>query len=265
MSTAAERRGTVRGTLNALSEGGPLLLGARVARRGAEALERAADALAVAGAAKVVRRAQPATLDEAIEFAETFDYAGISLRPMQVTNEIRAFLELLAADPPRTLLEIGTGRGGTLFLLAQAAREDALVVSIDAPDGDASFGGRPGYKRRARLYRSLGRPGQRLLFLAADSHREETRAELTDVLRGRELDLLFIDGDHSRAGVEADLRMYSPLVRSGGLVAFHDIVPGDPGDVGGVPEFWQQIRKEDSLEFVEDWEQGRWGIGVLRV
>ena len=246
-----------------MTEGGPALLASRATRRVAEALQRGAERLAVVGAAKAVRGADRLTLDEAIAFADAFDYGGVSIRPMQVESEIRAFLELLEGDPPRTVLEIGTGRGGTLFLLARAARELAVLVTIDAPEGDASFCGRPAYKRRARLYRSLGRRQQRVVYLAGDSHDESTRSRVLDVLQGERLDLLFIDGDHTYEGVDADYRMYSPLVRKGGLVAFHDIVPGPPEAVGGVPAFWKQVRGDDSLELVEDWKQGSCGIGVL--
>jgi predicted O-methyltransferase YrrM len=182
---------------------------------------------------------------------------------MQSSGEIRSFLTLLEADPPGAVLEIGTARGGTLFLLAQVAREDALLVSIDVPGGDYAFGGRPEYKRRSRLYRALGRDRQRIAYIAGDSHREETLTEARTVLGGEPLDLLFIDGDHTRKGVELDYRMYSPLVRSGGLVAFHDIVPGPPEAVGGVPSFWREIRTSEAIEIVEDWEQRAFGIGVL--
>lgn len=259
-----EPRGGLRGATRAWSEGGPFLVASRLARRAAEGLQGAAEVLEIAGATRAVRRLRPSTLDEAIELAESFEYGGLSIRPMQIQSEIRSFLELVASDPPRTVLEIGTGRGGTLFLLAQVAREDALLVSMDSPR-ETRFGGRPAYRRRGRLYRSLGRSRQRIVFLAADSHSSETRAELEAVLDRRRLDLLFIDGDHTREGVEADFRMYSPLVRSGGLVAFHDIVPGAPEAVGGVPDFWQQLRSAERLEFVEDWSQGSCGIGVLRL
>jgi predicted O-methyltransferase YrrM len=140
-----------------------------------------------------------------------------------------------------------------------------VLVSIDAADAEGVFGGRRAYKRRARLYRALGSPDQRIVFIAADSHREQTRRAAEDSLFGRPVDVLFIDGDHTRAGVEADFRMYSPLVRKGGLVAFHDIVPGPAENVGGVPEFWESIRDADSLELVDDWAQGGCGIGVLRL
>lgn len=237
----------------------------RLARRAAEVCQGVAEALEIAGATRIVRRFRPATLDEAIEFAEHFRYGGVSIKPMQVGSEIRSFLELLAADPPGTVLEIGTGRGGALFLLAHVARDDALLVSIDAPR-DTRFGGRLSYGRRGRLYRSFGRGRQRVVFLAADSHASETRAELERFLDGEPLDLLFIDGDHTRKGIEADFHMYSPLVRrGGGLVAFHDIVPGSEEAVGGVPGFWKSVRGLDSVEFVEDWGQRSCGIGVLRL
>lgn len=40
-----------------------------------------------------------------------------------------------------------------------------------------------------------------------------------------ELDLLLIDGDHSRYGVMSDFIHYAPRVRRGGLILFHDINP----------------------------------------
>jgi predicted O-methyltransferase YrrM len=260
----AKRRGVLRGARHAWSEGGPFLLGARALRRGAEALQHGADAFAAAGAARVVRNTRPLALDEAIDFAASFDYAGVAIRPMQIPSELRRLLELLAKEPPRAVLEIGTGRGGTLFLFAAVARPDATLVSIDAADVEV-FGGRRAYKRRARLYRALGRPDQHVVFIPGDSHSEKTRSEVLAALRAQPLDFLFIDGDHTLEGVEADFRMYSALVRPGGLIAFHDIVPGPAEYVGGVPKFWQRMRAGDSLEFVEDWAQGCCGIGVLRV
>jgi Methyltransferase domain len=102
-------------------------------------------------------------------------------------------------------------------------------------------------------------------FSLPNSHSSETLARLEGILGGEALDLLFIDGDHTREGVEADFRMYSPLVRSGGLVAFHDIVPGPTEAVGAVPAFWRQFRSSERIEFVEDWSQGSCGIGVVRL
>jgi len=38
------------------------------------------------------------------------------------------------------------------------------------------------------------------------------------ILAGRQVDFLFIDGDHSYEGVKKDFEMYSSLVRKGGVV-----------------------------------------------
>ena len=75
---------------------------------------------------------------------------------------------------------------------------------------------------------------------------------------------MFIDGDHSYDGVRSDYEMYAPLVRNGGLVAFHDIVEGRPEWVGGVPQLWREIKNDSATEFVKDHGQGGYGIGVLR-
>ena len=40
---------------------------------------------------------------------------------------------------------------------------------------------------------------------------------------GGEIDALFIDADHAYESVERDFNIYAPLVRSGGIVGFHDI------------------------------------------
>ena len=42
----------------------------------------------------------------------------------------------------------------------------------------------------------------------------------------RKIDFLFIDGDHSYKGVTTDFRLYSPLVKDYGNIAFHDIIDG---------------------------------------
>jgi predicted O-methyltransferase YrrM len=228
-------------------------------------LQRVSETLEVSGAARALRRRRRATLEEALDFVERFEYGGITVRPMQVMSELKSFLQLVASAPPAAVLEIGTARGGTLFLLSHVAKDDAVLVGVDAPERARTFAGRPRYNRRRRLFEAFARSRQRVVYLPMDSHRQETLARVQGALAGQQLDLLFVDGDHTAEGVAADFRMYAPLVRRGGLVAFHDIVPGPAEAVGGVPEFWQEIRRDGCIEFVEDWTQGSCGIGVIRM
>ena len=45
------------------------------------------------------------------------------------------------------------------------------------------------------------------------------------MLAGEELSFLFIDGLHSYTDIAADIAAYLPLVKSNGIIAFHDYEP----------------------------------------
>jgi predicted O-methyltransferase YrrM len=237
---------------------GVLVVAARAARRLAEELAALEASRVVAD---VVSR-RPG-IDDALTFVYGFDVAGfdVDIRPIQLPGEIESLLRLVEPMQVRTVLEIGTARGGTLFLLATVAADDALLVSVDLPFG--RFGG--GYaKPRRRLYRAFARHGQRVELLQGDSHQADTRGAVRRVLGHRPVDLLLIDGDHTYEGVQRDFRDYGPLVREGGLIVLHDIAPGDENDVGGVPRFWQELRVGmGGDEIVSDWSQGGFGLGVV--
>lgn len=65
----------------------------------------------------------------------------------------------------------------------------------------------------------------------------------------REIDVLFIDGDHSYEGVKADFDKWSPFVKSGGTVFFHDCDNTSPGVVELFKEItWKKGLSRDSLD-----------------
>ena len=176
-------------------------------------------------------------VDELLNF--TFNRLVGLIKPSQVYREISQLLKLVDRIKPRVVLEIGTANGGTLFLFSRVASEDATIISIDLPGG--RFGG--GYRKwREPLYRSFALLGQQIYLLREDSHKTETLEQVESILQGRKVDFLFIDGDHTYEGVKKDFEMYSPLVGQGGMIAFHDIVPGPVKNVGGVPEFWRKVK-----------------------
>src|SRR5580704_6761254 len=136
----------------------------------------------------------------------------------QARSEILELAKILQVSAPKRSLEIGTNYGGTLFLLCTLSPPDAKIISLDLPSGP--FGG--GYPRRKiPLFRRFPRAGQQLHLIRADSHSLETKERVLQILAGEELDYLFLDGDHTYSGVQRDFQMYGPLVRSGGIVAFH--------------------------------------------
>jgi predicted O-methyltransferase YrrM len=206
----------------------------------------------------------PRPLDDALEYVYSTRPGSLKLAPNQVRSELRAFLELVRQIEPRAVVEIGTALGGTLFLLTRVAAADAILVSVDLSSArDLSYGGGD-VAQRGPLYEAFALDAQRVHFVAGDSHDPSTRSAIEQRLEGRKVDVLFIDGDHSAAGVARDFELYADLVREGGLIAFHDIVEGPAELVGGVPDFWRSIRTPSAHELVADPGQGGYGIGVLR-
>jgi predicted O-methyltransferase YrrM len=200
---------------------------------------------------------------DALDFAFSFQAFGISIKPSQVKYEIAKLLEIVAELKPKAVLEIGTERGGTLFLFTRVADPNAKIISIDLPGGP--FGG--GYpKWKSVLYKSFAREGQRIYLLRRDSHDPRTLEEVKKILGNEKMDFLFIDGDHTYEGVKRDFKMYFPLVREGGIIAFHDICLHPPETKCEVSKFWSKVKqKYKYVEIVEDWNQKWAGIGVLYV
>jgi hypothetical protein len=147
-----------------------------------------------------------------------------------------------------------------LFCWSQIAAEGALLVSLDLPTG--SFGGGCDESTIAALKGFL-KKGQSLECLRADSHAPPSLTWLRQVLGTRPIDFLFIDGDHSYEGVQQDFEMYSPMVASGGLIAFHDIVPNASDPISEVFRFWRDIRvRHEVLEFIDPNGPPDSGMGI---
>jgi cephalosporin hydroxylase len=181
----------------------------------------------------------------------------------QKRSEILRLLEMVRDLRPQRLCEIGSAEGGTLFLFAQTCDPTTHLISVDICYSAA----------RRRWFPRFARPGQTITCVEADSHDPATVRRLRELLSGEKLDFLFIDGDHSYNGAAQDFEMYAPLVHSGGLIGFHDIVPdfrtrfGAPtkSDVGEVPRFWAELKKRypGCEELIDDPDQDGYGIGVL--
>lgn len=187
----------------------------------------------------------------------------INLAPIQKETEIVNLLMAASQLPIVSALEIGTANGGTFYLLCKAAKRNATLITIDTEND----------WRRAALFRSYSRLGQRIHIIRGDSQEEKTFWKVVNALGSRKLDLLFIDGDHSFAGVSTDFELYSRLVRPGGIIAMHDIIPdyhtrygiATPNYAGDVPKFWSTIRSRwKSQEFVDSYDQDAYGVGMIR-
>nr|WP_246525710.1 class I SAM-dependent methyltransferase [Thalassovita aquimarina] len=190
---------------------------------------------------------------------------GRPIRPMQLSPELSALIKIVAENKPKTVLEIGTARGGTLLLLCRFASPDATVISVDLPYG-RNGGGYPKWKENH--YKSFAMPGQKLHLIRADSHAPETVQKVQDLLGDQGVDFLLIDADHSYEGARQDFESYGSLLTENGTIAVHDILPNHSDPSIEVNRLWREIEADDSYDtetIVADPRQGNCGIGLVRV
>lgn len=181
------------------------------------------------------------------------------IRPLQDRAEFVELADLIAGRELKNVLEIGTFRGGTLFVFARLSQSDATLISLDLP---SSRFGTLSRRIQEPLFKRFTRGEQRLLLLREDSHAEQTRSKVAGALKGP-LDFLFIDGDHTYEGVKADFQMYSPFVRKGGMIGFHDIAEHPQRDFG-VTRFWNETKDRfKHREIINSRASEAMGIGVL--
>jgi predicted O-methyltransferase YrrM len=127
-----------------------------------------------------------------------------------------------AQDGP--FVEIGRFKGGSTLIVSSALPAGVELWSYDLhvalrPD-------MPGEALDAELRDALARYGVegKVHLVVGDSRKVAFPSD--------RLELLFIDGDHSYEGARADYERWSPLVRPGGHLLFHDAV--DAGGYGNV-------------------------------
>jgi predicted O-methyltransferase YrrM len=125
------------------------------------------------------------------------------LQPDTVNLYHRFIFEVARRSLPRTSWEIGSCEGAGAGHLGEG-NPRGLVITVDIS---------PEAKSRVD---ALFIPN--VVTLLSDS------LEVLDRIKWKpEIDLLFIDGEHSRRQVEAEYRAYRPLVRPGGFILFDDI------------------------------------------
>ena len=107
-----------------------------------------------------------------------------------------------------------------LYAWTQIAAPCSVVVSIDLPGG-RNGGGQSVHERE--LFASFARREQQLHCLLETLQTPRPSTRLKEIVDGRPVDLLFVDGDHTYDGVTTDLALYGPMVAPDGIIALHDI------------------------------------------
>ena len=142
------------------------------------------------------------------------NHEGLSSSPygfwtQQDERELWFLIEEVLKIAPKNILEIGSSHGGTLIFWDRIVALGGKIVSVD-------------YNTNHGITLDFSNAQSDITFLRRDSHDQKTLEAVQSVFDS-DVDFLFIDGDHTYEGVKQDYEMYSPLVRVGGLIGFHDV------------------------------------------
>jgi cephalosporin hydroxylase len=117
------------------------------------------------------------------------------------------FIEWL--PPDWTLVEVGSNSGESAVLFAARMKK---VYCVDNWAGGIDLL-EPLFDRRVRLYRNIEK-------IKAES------GEAAKRFQPGQIDIVYIDADHSYEAVLRDIRLWEPLVKNGGYVTGHDFGVG---------------------------------------
>lgn len=159
------------------------------------------------------------------------------------TKERGALRDTITKLNCRSVLEVGSFNGRTLFAMAQSLPAHSLVVSIDIDP-------------KKKLMRVLNTLRQRytVILISGDSAQDSI---IEAVQEHSPYDFIHIDGDHSPQGVKADWENYGPLATK--AVGFHDIRNAEYGVKG----FWNNLKtKHRHVEYCYE-KKEHMGLGVI--
>ncbi|HVS50784.1 MAG TPA: class I SAM-dependent methyltransferase [Opitutaceae bacterium] len=146
----------------------------------------------------------------------------------------RGFLFQLASDLPAgaQVVEVGSWMGASTCFIAAGLKGDAAkIFAVDNFQGLSTCGEDAAWY--GRHFRQLGANSTLDIFrenFAALGFARRAEPVVSDSLAAAQslaakrgaIDFVFIDGDHSYDGCRADIAAWTPFVKPGGVIAFHD-------------------------------------------
>lgn len=169
-----------------------------------------------------------------------------------VRTVLGAFAEMAH---PESYLEIGTRRGHSLCMVINSQKGLLDIYSFDIWCDNYAGEANPGPELIKQELKKINFVGH-IYFFNGDS-KKTIPDFFQDPLHSKEIDLIFVDGDHSDEGARIDLLNVVDHVSTGGLVVFDDIAhPAHPG----LLQVWYDVMKnrpnfelKESTEYPYGW------------
>lgn len=135
-------------------------------------------------------------------------------------NEQNKLYELAISLPSHShIVEIGSYLGASTCCIANGLKnKNSKFYCIDTWENDAmSEGKKDTYEEFIHNIKNF-----KEMICPIRGYSSDVVNTIKSLVHSK-IDLLFIDGDHSYEGVKKDWDLYSPMLKSGSIVIFHDV------------------------------------------
>ncbi len=153
------------------------------------------------------------------------------------------------------VVEIGTWQGRSASFLARATYEsgNGEFFAIDHFQGSSSKNGKKNFvvneEDLSDLVNVFNGNMARIGLSDSVTLLNMTSKQAAEKLSDREIRFIFIDGDHSREGVEKDIELFFPMLVDGAIVMFDDFSMRHRGLVEVLDNFLMQNKHSRVMTF----------------
>ncbi|NGX38839.1 MAG: hypothetical protein KR126chlam1_00154 [Chlamydiae bacterium] len=192
------------------------------------------------------------SLDELVDFSQPLRLENFHSRNGNLSAyELMIIATVVAHRAPMRILEIGTFDGNTTLQMALNAPEEAVIHTIDLPENapktaqpvlDSDLQYIHDKKKLTRKFTSSSVAGKIIQHMG-----DSTNFDFSKFTEEGPLDLIFIDGGHSYDCVKSDTENALKILKSGGVIFWHDFTP----IFDGVFRYLCELSKELTLVNIE--------------
>ncbi len=165
---------------------------------------------------------------------------------------------------PKNILIVGSLKGYIPAIAAMACKDTGfgLVDFVDAAYGE---------EEKGKNWQGIGwwkkiNPKEHFSKIGVEKYIKTyvmTTKEFATKYPKKTYQYIYVDGDHSYAGVKLDYSLFYPKLAKGGLMSFHDVIANGKltGGLYGVKKFWQELKNEQKITFPFPINSG---LGILQ-
>lgn len=169
--------------------------------------------------------------------------------PGMITPQAGKFLYALCymQDLNGDVVEVGSWQGRSSTFLARAVKESANgdFYAID------HFAGNKGKEKFYAIDGSMSSLkenfNENMMHFGLDkivNLLDMVNTEAVKRINDKKIRFLFIDADHTKEGVQEDIKLFFPLLVKGSIVVFDDYFEGFPGLIEAIDEMFEQYNFE---------------------